>query len=98
MNNDDILVDDTEQNLGVAHAFFKDIYSKEDTDLPEEILCNLNVKLSEEEKAKLDADFSKVELQNAQRLDEKEIPLMCAACTNIFTCSILLLLFTILAN
>ena len=66
-NNDGMLVEGTEQILDVTHAFYKDLYSKEpeDTDLQDEFLSNLSIKLSEEDKAKLDEDFSKEELQDA---------------------------------
>ena len=56
MNNAGILVDGTDQMLKVTHNFYKDLYSKEpeDTELQDEFLNNLNVKLSDEDRAKLD--------------------------------------------
>ena len=67
MNNEGILVDGIDQILDVTHNFYKDLYSKEpeDNDLLDEFLNNLNVKLSDEDRAKLDEDFSKEEFQDA---------------------------------
>ena len=67
MNNSGSLVSSTNDILDVTHKFYSELYSKEpeDTDIQDQFLSQVDVKLTDEDREKLDQDFSEKELQDA---------------------------------
>ena len=67
MNNSGQLVEGTEKVIDVTYQFYKELYSKEleDTDAQDFFLQGVEKKLSEEDRRKLDDDFTKEEFQEA---------------------------------
>ena len=67
MNKSGQLVEGTEKVIDVTYQFYKELYSKEleDTDAQEFFLQGVEKKLREEDRRKLDDDFTKEEFQEA---------------------------------
>ena len=67
VNSEGQLVNSTEEVLKVTYDFYKNLYSKEpeDHDAQRDLLDGVDKQLSDEDRLKLDADFSKEEFERA---------------------------------